>query len=272
MVPLKEIMIQGQQACESRAFKVPELNYEGVKEVTYTTSHPDVIRWSQVFTDRFQSLRIFERFLEDHPEQSPAKARVVGVHWHNFSDAVPWVLCQLSALLADNHKRHYAIQTAFEELGMRDEAEIHADLFWHTARLAGLTDEDRVRLLADKGMRKAMEFLRKAVLSCKTDSEVLGLLLGLEIPARENIETIFSSLEHRPELAKPLAQTKFFKFHRVIESEHIRLTVANFLRFCKTDREKAEFTHGCDLGLRFWESYWSGMSKLVAKEKVVAHA
>lgn len=197
---------------------------------------------------------------------SMSAAKVAGVHWHTFSETMPWVLCMATAKLSSNQMRHYTIQSAFEELGMRDEKEIHPDLFLKAALAAGVTGQDHLRLSKDRGMQKAVSYLKRAVTKLKADAEILGFLLGLEILAQENIEILFACLSHKDELSDNLLNTRFFQIHKVVEVEHIRLAVSNFLRFCPTEKEQREFTKGCDKGLKFWTMFWSSLGKLAQKE------
>ena len=60
-------------------------------------------------------------------------------------------------MVSTNEKRHYVIQTAFEELGMRDAREIHPDI-WQVVKTAGVTDRDRERVLLADLPAKAVEF------------------------------------------------------------------------------------------------------------------
>jgi pyrroloquinoline quinone (PQQ) biosynthesis protein C len=123
-------------------------------------------------------------------------------------------------------------------------------------------------------VQSALDDLWRSLVSFKSDSEVLGILLGLEIPAEENIEMIFTSLGYSESVSAVLAKTKFFALHRAIEIEHVRLTVSNFLRFCSTEEQRAQFVAGFDTGLEFWKRYWNAVSDGIAEEMGVgvAHA
>ncbi len=259
----------GQERIAPFQHLVPELSYSGVKEAIYSPNHPDVTYWTDHFTKRFKALGIFETFDSKHPGKSYEKSVAVGVEWHRFSEVGPWFECQAAAMVTNNHVRHFIIQVAFEELGMRDETEIHPDLFWDAMISMGIPDSDRKRLSKDPDVTKSLDFLATSLLNCKTDAEILGMLLGLELPARENIETVFHSAAYTPELENRLSASKFFKIHRHIEVEHIRLSVANFLRFCTTDGMKKDFIQGCDLSLRFWQMFWQSVSTLIEKEQRV---
>lgn len=247
--------------------------YNGIVEQIYTAEHPEITAWTGRFEKRVEDMAIYSRFQAMSPKSS-ARAIVVGSLWHRFSAFMPWFLCQAAAMVSSNEKRHYVIQTAFEELGMRDAREIHPDMFWDAARAAGVPEAARVEVLADENAAEVLSRLRRTLLAYTSDEEVLGILLGLEIPARQNIETLFQSLAHTEELAALLTEHKFFRLHREIESEHVRLTVANFLRFCATEEQRTRFVRGFADGLEFWRGFWDSASALIAAQgsREVAYA
>jgi hypothetical protein len=247
--------------------RAPMQRYDGIIERTYVATHPEVIATTQMFQERFRKPRIFEKFEASAPI-SKRRAEVVGGAWHAFSEFVPWFLCHASAAVSTNRIRHYVIQTAFEELGMRDEREIHHEMFWKAAKVAELDEDVRERMERDKAVTGPLAFLRSKALAARSDAEVMGLLLGLEMPAVENISTVFQSLVHRPEIQAPLRQSTFFSFHMQIEIEHVRLTVSNFLRFCTTSEMKQEFLRGFDATIEFWSKFWGNLGALLKEEKV----
>ena len=248
--------------------QISEMGLDCVQERVYTESHPDVILWTNYFLNRFRKHRIFEGFNICHPETSLDKARVVGVHWHSFSELMPAILCCAATMVSNNRLRHYVIQTAYEELGARDSVEIHHEMFWATTMLAGVSDWDKARLEISDQLEAALNTLRHAINNCDSDEEILGLLLGLEICAQENIESIFTSLAHNETVAAKLDESKFFKLHRELEMEHIRLDVSIFLRFChESDHKKSLFIQGFDVGVKFWEAFWVAVSSDITSEK-----
>jgi len=247
---------------------ISALGYDYVQEKTYTADHPDVVEWANRFLKRFRGRKIFERFDSAHSSPSIVKAKVIGTQWHRFSEFMPYILCSASAKVSNNRLRHYTIQTAYEELGARNADEIHHEMFWETALAAGAQDSDRARMSNEPEIDDALRFLEHALVTSNSDEEILGLLLGLEICAEENIETVFSSLAHTKALETSLAETKFFKLHRQLEMEHIRLDISIFLRFCQKSQEKTErFITGFDAGVQFWEKFWWGVGQIIVRQQ-----
>jgi hypothetical protein len=245
---------------------IERLGFDAIKEKIYGTSHPEIRQWTQFFKNRYRKLGIFENFERDHPERSSSKAVIVGVSWLQFSEFMPLLLCQAAAKVSSNLKRHYVIQTAYEELGMRSVDQIHAQIFWAAAEMAGAGEEDKKRLLASGLLDSCLHSLEKTLLGYEDDEHILGLLLGMEAPAVENIETLFRSLAHSSEVEATLDESEFFVLHRRHEPEHIRLAVSNFLRFCQDETSRARFIAGFDDGIQFWQSLWKKMSGLIQSQ------
>ena len=265
---LGTVVRDSEQVEESEDFlSIFEFGYTGIKERVYKRDHEEVIKWIDFFNERFRKKKIFETFEGKHPLPDFTKAQVVGSLWYQFSDFMPWFLSQATANADSNEVRHYIIQTAFEELGMRDVHEIHPEMFWGVVKASGVSDADRARLGRNHGIKQVLAFLKTSLLECKTQSEILGMVLGLEMPAQENIESIFYSVAHSKEVEAMLTESKFFKLHRQLEEEHIRLAISNFLRFCPSQVEKQEFIKGYDLGITFWEMFWENASKTIESEK-----
>lgn len=238
-----------------------DLGYNGTIEEIYTSSNEQVAAWTRRFESHVHELNIFPSFENSCPV-SATRAQTVGVLWHEFSSFMPWFLCQAAAMVTTNEKRHYVIQTAFEELGMRNSKEIHPDMFWEAAKSVGVDDSTRESVGKSKEAIEVLGFLKNTLLQYKTDEEILGILLGLEIPAVENIETVFRSLAHNEIALAKLEENKFFRLHRQIEIEHVRLTVSNFLRFCPNEDQQHRFVSGFFDGLKFWSNFWSTAASL----------
>jgi hypothetical protein len=233
------------------------MGYDPLVEKTFTSDHAELVQWTNFFGERLNQRGIFRYFLGSGFQPSFAAATVVGPQWLRFSSSMPRLLCQAAVKVSTNECRHYVIQTAFEELGMRREDEIHCNLFRDCVRAAGVmeTESDRV----DPVLDRLYDNLRRS----RSQSFILGLLLGLEMPATENIETVFRSLAHNADVANRMAGTLFFRLHRLIEAEHVRLTISNFLRFCQTDAHKRQFIRGFDAGISFWSDFWRQAEELI---------
>lgn len=251
---------------QRRAEHVAVPAHEGVREKVFVSNHPEVVRWTQFFEDRVGTKKIFEQFELDCPPFSFQRARVVSAYWYRFSSFMPWFLCQASASVGSNERRHYVVQGAFEELGGRDVEKIHPEMFWEAVREMGVSEVDRDALILDPKGTSILDSLKQSLLCASSDDEIMGLLLGLEIPARENIEAVFRSLAHCSNLEEKVARSEFFKLHRQIESEHIRLAVSNFIRFCISDTQKEMFIFGFDTGVKFWEEFWRDVSRVTQNQ------
>lgn len=236
--------------------------YASTIEREFTEAHPEVSKWNGYFRDRMLAVDIFGNFQRLPRPRSLARAQIVGEVWHHFSNAMPLFLCQACAMLSSNQLRHYAIQTAFEELGMRDSNEIHPDLFRRTLDSVGATRA----LPQDAPVYTVVRSLHVRLKACRDDGEILGLLLGLEIPAIENITSVLESLSFDSKTEAILRESRFFKLHLAIELEHVRLTLSNYLRFCKDSTSRAQFVEGFDAGISFWREFWNGAAELIVRE------
>lgn len=233
------------------------LGYSGTIESIFTVNHPDVINWTNYFHQKMNEREIFENFTSNLPKNITT-ASIVASGWHAFSIFMPQFLCQAAAMVSNNLARHYVVQGAFEELGMRDSTQIHPDLFWDAIMSAGITRND-IAASEESLINAALSDLKAKLLSYKSDMQLFGVLLGLEIPAVENIETVFTSIAYNNDVKTMLAKSMFFILHREIEGEHIRLAVSNFLRFQQSKQDADDFVLGFMDGIQFWSDFWGGM-------------
>ena len=230
--------------------------YDRVIEQVYINDHPELIQSLAYFDQIRLSLNIFEVFESSTPK-TIRRAQTLAVTWNEFSSYMPKLLCLAAARLSSNEMRHYVIQTAYEELGMTDVNEIHPDMFFDSTRILGDLTEVVKSFARDERFVEVIKFLEKSILNYQSDDEILGMLLGLELPAVENIETLLNSLGYNNEVYNDFADHKFFKIHRTIEEFHIKRTVANFLRFCDTQTKKDRFLAGFEDGILFWRNFWN---------------
>lgn len=174
-------------------------------------------------------------------------ANIAGSFWYRFSDYMPKFLATSGSQFKSNEERLCAIQIAFEELGEGNKDHIHAEAFKKTCEKAGIFIGD----LECQSINILDSFLE----SLPSDKKKLGIGLGLEIIANENIETLFNYLSYDEKSKNLLGKSYFFKTHFINEDEHIRENAQNFL-FCISKEDKADFLIGFKEGIRFWQSFW----------------
>lgn len=240
-----------------------------VFEKVYESESPEVISWTDSFYQRANINGIFQETWNRLKNQSKSNAEIVGTFWHHFSALAPQVMSMAAYKVSNNLMRHYIVQVIFEELGSRSHRMVHSDLFLDCLTGVGTTDSRRKELVRKYLPYVSFDYLQKIMSNAQTDSQVLGILLGLEIDAEENIKTIYDALSFDSQSTDIVEKSSFFRIHKIVESEHIRLNVANFLRFCPSDREKAEFVQGFDEAVLFWKMYWSGIASVMDKEAMI---
>lgn len=249
------------QKLETNHTYMSESGYQGIHEGQFSATHPEIQEWTRRFMDAAYMQLNFEAFHAATP-RSKAKAIAVSTQWYQFSSFMPWFLCQAAANVSNNEKRHYVIQTAFEELGMRDVTEIHPEMFRQTCAAVGISPANFDALGAYQPIQGLLQRLTGNVLATRDDDFIMGMLLGLELPAEDNISSVFWSAAHDDGAEASLRDSKFFKLHMALETEHVRLTVSNFLRFCDTDAKKLRFQDGFAVGIDFWRDFWNTLGDL----------
>ena len=173
--------------------------------------------------------------------------------WYCFSTFMPWFLCKQASYVSSNEIRCSIIKIAFEELGEGDVNKIHAKDFLNSISQVGISDVIPQKL-------QSIEWLKENLK--KDDFYILGLGLGLEIIANENIEHLLICLSRDSDEYEKLKETSFFKLHCTNEDKHIELSKENFSRFCKDIDSKRSFLQGCDVGINFWKKFWKEVTNV----------
>lgn len=251
---------QCESVCEDPENIVQRIREDRVRETEFTTNHPVVVDKTKSFKERAEIARIFShtwRCIAQHPTLAPFH---VGPAWLEFSQTMPWVLCRLASAVDNNQVRHYIVQGAFEELGGRDNREIHPELFKQSIGLVGVGEFRQAEFQSGPGVQRSINYLKYIVDNADSTAEVLGMCLGLEIPAIENIQTVFEGLTTDKSKREAVRNSPFFLIHYTVEEEHIRLNVSNFLRFCKSTSEVAAFSSGFNASIRFWRHFWQDVA------------
>ncbi|MFC4160303.1 iron-containing redox enzyme family protein [Chitinimonas lacunae] len=235
-----------------------------IPEMEYDYDHPKVVFWTKHFMDEAQKRNVFTNIHATvAARRSQIAAETMATAWYDFTRFVPVFLTKAVALTDDPERQHHLIQIAYDELGGRDKAFIHSNLFLEAI------EEIDIGLVAGSTGSSIKEILRvldRTLVSTQSQYGIVGLLMSFEIIAEENIETLFDGLCYAEGCAEKLSATPFFKIHRADETEHIRHSVANFLRFCQTDTQREEFKRSFDEGIDFWHRFWDQCARLINLE------
>lgn len=240
-----------------------------VFEKVYDDKSPEVLFWTSYFSKRANISDIFNEIWLRLANKKKLHAEVIGTFWHHFSSLAPQVMSLAAYKVSNNLIRHYIVQVVFEELGSRNHRMVHPDLFLDCLLEIGVEDGRREELVRKYLNSVSLSYLQKSMNDARSDSKILGILLGLEIDAEENISTILDALSYDDMSSELANKSPFFRIHKVVETEHIRLDVANFLRFCPGEREKAEFKEGFDEAVLFWRMYWAGIASIIDREQML---
>jgi hypothetical protein len=231
-----------------------------IPENVYDYDHPDVVHWTNYFQTEASKHNVFVNINATiDVKRSIVAAESMATAWYDFTRYVPTFICKAVAQTEDAERQHHLIQIAYDELGGRDKDYIHSNLYLEALEKAGI----QVMSKSLGSIKNVLRGLDSTLVSTESQYGIVGLLLSFEIIAEENIETLFNCLCYEERVAKILSETKFFKIHRADETEHIRHSVANFLRFCKTEQQRQEFKEAFDAGIDFWQRFWDQNSRII---------
>ncbi|MFO3664184.1 hypothetical protein GE543_06845 [Pseudomonas sp. SZ57] len=235
-----------------------------IPESTYAHDHPEVVYWTKHFMAEAEKRNVFTNIQATlNVHRSLMAAETMAAAWYDFTRYVPTFITKAVAQTDDPERQHHLIQIAYDELGGNDKNYIHSKLFLEALDKAG------IRLASSSSpssIKEILKVLDETLVGTKSQYGIVGLLLSFEIIAEENIEALFQSLCYDEASELALAATPFFKIHRADETEHIRHSIANFLRFCKTERAREEFRVSFDQGIDFWHRFWDQCARLVNLE------
>ncbi len=232
-----------------------------IPEAVYDYNHPHVVHYTQYFIDRASSENVFEKIdAALKVNNNEITAQKMADAWYEFSKYVPIFITKAVTLTNDPEQQHHLIQIAYDELGGRDKNLVHSKLFIEALEAANIPLSANTAILS---IQKVLSSLTKTLEKTKTQSGIIGLLLSFEIIAETNIETLFQGLGYTPDRQEILSDSLFFKIHRADEIEHIRHSVANFLRFSTSNEQIEEAEEFFDAGIVFWKSFWNEMTNLI---------
>lgn len=227
------------------------------QESVYDYDHPEVVEYTSFFMKRADEFNAFDNInLIVKTQNSLQIAEVVANNWFAFTSFVPLFITKAVSKIEDPEQQHYLIQIAYDELGGQNKSLIHSKLFrlaLEEANISCLEGDDTLKL-------DALFFLEGILAKAKTEAEIIGLLLSFEIIAERNIETLYQGLCYSIESSQALDKSQFFKIHRCDESEHIRHSIANFIRFCQTETDINQALQFFDHGVSFWLNFWNHLA------------
>ncbi len=245
-----------QHAVQQRRYLIPEMEYG--------YDHPEVIFWTQHFMSEAQKRNVFANIKAALAgKRSLIAAQTMATAWYDFTRYVPTFITKAVAQTHDPERQHHLIQIAYDELGGRNKEFIHSQLFLKAIETIGVKIEPN---LSCSSIKEVLQVLDRTLAHTHSQSGIIGLLLSFEIIAEENIETLFDGLCYSDEYDEILSDTPFFKIHRADETEHIRHSVANFLRFCNTETDREEFKRSFDQGIDYWHRFWDQCARLIHLE------
>ena len=155
------------------------------------------------------------------------------------------------------------IQTAYEELGETREDDIHTDLLRHTLKCAGVNADDILALSGHRPARAALDALMTRLHGCRSDAEITGILLGMELVAYENIDLVVDYLGYDDATKRRVADTRWTRMHHALEEEHIRRAVSVFVDHVTTPEQRRAFVRCFTDTMAFWREYWSSIADAV---------
>ena len=242
--------------------KTSEVRYL-IPENEYDYNHPEVIHWTNYFQKEADKHNVFVNIKATiTAKRSIVAAESMATAWYDFTRYVPSFICKAVAQTDDAERQHHLIQIAYDELGGRDKDFIHSHLYLDALDKAGIQMMSE-SLASIKGVLHSLDH---TLTSMKSQFGIVGLLLSFEIIAEENIEMLFNCLCYEERVESILSATKFFKIHRADETEHIRHSIANFLRFCKTEQQRHEFKLAFDAGIDYWQRFWDQNARIINME------
>lgn len=234
-----------------------------IPENEYDYDHPEVVHWTNYFQSEASKHNVFVNINATlKNKRSLVAAESMATAWYDFTRYVPAFICKAVALTTDAERQHHLIQIAYDELGGKDKNYIHSKLYLEAIAEAGIQLMDN-SLASIKAVLKGLDNI---LTSTTSQYGIVGLLLSFEIIAEENIETLFNCLCYEKKVESILSDSPFFKIHRADETEHIRHSVANFLRFCKTEQHREEFKIAFDAGIDFWQRFWDQNARIINME------
>ena len=229
-------------------------------EAAEETMADPVAHYTEFFTRLAKPETIYPVFEAAVPEKSYESAVVIGSLWYHLSESIVDFLCKALGQLESPYIRHFVVQTAYEELGESSESMLHTDLLRHTLKVAGINDNDILEWSGEMGVKASLETLHSHLADCRTDAEIAGILLGLEITAYENIQNVVNAISYSSSVEERVLDTDWVRMHNQMEEEHIRRAVSVFIRFVPDLTAQRKFVHRFCQAMDFWRQFWGAVA------------
>ena len=187
---------------------------------------------------------------------TPGAKVVVGKMWYQFSKFMPFLLGIAARKVTSKDEKNRIRDIAFEEMGEGDYEKRHSKIFLEAVSMSNKKYRSWKKTIMEQesSIQTLLATLEHSVRNAKNQEYILGLCLGLEIPANENIEALFQSVRHDIDADK-LENTDFFRAHRQNEDKHIEKNLKSFRSILNKNQLNA-FMDGFDNAISFWKSFW----------------
>lgn len=196
----------------------------------------------------FEAARVFNVF--EAAEAGKINPEFLAKAWFTFSKAMPSLLSMMAKRLSSIDMKSTFLSILDEEQGSGVNENAHYNLFRNSCLKVGLPCSE-VHL-------NSLSRLSQIIEETKTDAKILGISLGLEIIANENIEELFRQItrDNNSHYRNLLNGDDFFEIHFENEDEHIEKNLNNYFQYVGLSTEN-EYLIGFYNSLQFWKDFWS---------------
>lgn len=229
-----------------------------------------ISQYTSFFHGLSQPNQIFAPMQAIMEGRNKAECKVVGALWYHLSEAIVDILCIALAKLKNPMIRHLVVQTAYEELGETSPDNIHTDLLREMLHKADITDVDILRWSGHEGVNEAISSLKSQLWNAKTDAEICGILLGMEIIAYNNVDCVVDHLSRNEEVSELVRNTPWTTMHHQLEEGHIRRAVSVFVDYIPNLTGQRDSVAAFMSTIRFWEDFWGEIAATVQDMRVAA--
>lgn len=215
---------------------------------------------NQIFAKKAYTSSIFPNIDKAISLEPEAAHFIVGYRWLQFSEKMPDLLSLMIQNTKQNIDRCRFVTILFEELGCGKAQSVHSSLYKDALKSAGIT-ENRLSV-ADPSLKLNETAPIENEIRKGQDEIILGISMGLELIAQENIAVLAKaySVSGRNDLI--LNSDLFFQIHFQNEIEHIESNLINY-EDLETNDQKTKFKIGVNISLDFWQRFWDNTANSI---------